>query len=142
MPSIQSAKNAYIAKNQMELQQYQQLLQQHSQPNNQFILSQQQQQQQALFQHKNGPTANMSLASSNTTSTKNLYNNNANTASSKLQSKAIANEITNNKNTAEIRRQQQHTAPNVHKNFGRCFFKTRITILARFISFMFGKIQK
>jgi len=121
MPSIQSAKNAYIAKNQMELQQY---MQQYNQPINQFMVSQasqHQQQQQNLFQYKHAPQTNMSMGSS-TTSSKNQHN--ANTANSKLQSKAIANEITSNKksaNAAEIRRQQNVTA-NSHNDFSRLLF--------------------
>ena len=121
MPSIQSAKNAYIAKNQMELQQY---MQQYNQPINQFMVTQQhQQQQQTLFQYKHAPQTNMSMVSS-TTSSKNQHN--ANTANSKLQSKAIANEITSNKNSAnaaEIRRQQNVTA-NSHNDFSRLLFKS------------------
>jgi epidermal growth factor receptor kinase substrate 8 len=115
MPSIQTAKNAYIAKNQMELQQYQQLLQQYNHQNQQqqFPSSyhhnhqqQQLQQQQSKLQNNKQapPSASKSSSVHPISSHKNpSYSNNniSTTVNSKLQSKAIANEIALNKNVAK-----------------------------------------
>jgi epidermal growth factor receptor kinase substrate 8 len=92
MPSIQSAKNAYIAKNQMELQQYQQLLEQ-----------QQHQYSQAIAATAASNTSNMSTRSQVHQNTSNNF---------KVQSKAIVQEISRNCSNTDanvVFRQKQTT---------------------------------